>query len=104
MYGEGTVVSDPELKELPNSVSTRFNVAVPESRKGKENNDITYTHYLTFEAFDTGAKYLVENCRKGDKLVFEAQPRQNRWEDEKTGTKKSRVVFRLNKFSIIQSD
>lgn len=102
-FGEGRLVADPELKEVGETVVVSFTLAVNEFRK-VNGQSVKEPHFFDFKAWDTGGRTIHERAKKGDRLVFEARPRQERWEDKTTGQKRSKIVFRLEEFSIVKKN
>lgn len=101
--GVGRLVADPELRQVPTgdkeTAVTSFRMAFNEYRKvGDETK--RNAHFFDFVAWDTGAKTICERSKKGDQLYVECTPRQETWEDKDTGQKRSKVVFRVNRFQV----
>lgn len=99
-YGSGTFVKDPILQEVGGTVKTSFTLVYNEKFTKANGERVSVPHYLDFEAWDSAARHIVENCRKGDKIWVEAHPKQERW--EKDGQKRQRIVFRIDRFDIFQ--
>ena len=100
--GVGRLVKDPELRKVSlggKEVSVcDFSLAVNEYRRSNgESKKIT--HFFDFTVWDSGAENLTNRAKKGDKLYFEASPRQDKFTD-KDGNNRSKIVFRLNRFDI----
>lgn len=100
MFGEGRLVADPELKDVGTTVVASFTLACNEYRK-VNNEMVKDTHFFDFKAWDTGARTLAEKAHKGDRVFFEAIARQEKWEDKVSGAKRSKVIFRLEKFTVV---
>lgn len=92
----GNFVKDPVLKSTEQSsvVSFTLGVTLPKSKDSKE------SHYLDFEAWDTGAETINKYAKKGDKIIVFCTARQNKWKDAE-GQNRSRIVFRVNKFKLL---
>jgi single-strand DNA-binding protein len=106
IFGEGRLVADPELKDVGSTVVASFTLVCNEYRRVNDES-VKEPHFFDFKAWDTGAKTIAEKAKKGDRVFFEARARQERWEDKTTGQKRSKVVFRLENFTIVpklQSD
>jgi single-strand DNA-binding protein len=99
-FGEGRLVADPIMKEVGETVVVSLTVAVNEYRK-VNGQSVREPHFFDLKAWDSGGKTIMERAKKGDRLIFEARPRQERWEDKATGQKRSKVVFRIEEFTII---
>ena len=102
MFGGGRITSEPQLREISSPDSDKqtcvvnFSIVTNESRK-VGNEKVVYSSFFDCEAWDSGARIIVQ-YHKGDIIHFLGRPRQNRW--EKDGQKKSRVVFRIDEFTI----
>lgn len=95
MTGFGFIATDIKKVDLEGTCKVYFKVVWNESRKGT-----TTPHFLDFEAWDSGAKYLFENVKKGDEIYIEAIPKQEKW--EKDGVKRERTYFRINQFRTLK--
>lgn len=102
-FGEGRLVADPVSKDVGETVVVSFTLAFNEYRK-VNGQTVKEPHFFDFKAWDTGGKTIAERCQKGDRLVVEATPRQEKWDDKATGQKRSKVVFRVNEFVIIKKN
>lgn len=102
MMGIGYLSDEPKLVELSNTVVASFTLSYTEEVKSKDGEEPKrLIHYLDFKIWDTGAKYFCSRVKKGDYVYFEARPRQEKWVDKDTGKNRSRIVFRLDHFKII---
>ena len=102
--GIGRLTADPELKEITSADGkttcvARFTLASNEYRNSL-GSKVQQTHFLDFEAWDSGARTLAEHAHKGDMLYVQATPRQNKWVT-KEGENRQRIVFRAQNFHII---
>lgn len=97
LVGTGRFVKAPELVTVGNTVKAVFTLVYNEVYNNKTTGErIAQPHYFDFEAWDSAAKFLSENCQQGDKMAFQAIPRQEKW--EKDGQKRQRTIFRVTKF------
>ena len=99
VFGEGRLVADPELVPVNQTTVCRFTLAINETRK-VNGERIQNTHYFDCEAWDSGGKAIADYAGKGDLLVVVGKLRQQRWEDKVTGQKRSKVIVRVDEFSI----
>lgn len=97
--GMVTLVAEPELKEVANTVVVNLRVVSNEYRKVNGETQKT-SHYFDMKAWDTAAKTIAQHARKGGRIVVEAIPRTEEWKD-KEGNPRSKTVFRIVDFSII---
>lgn len=97
----GTVIisSELELKPIESTFVINFAGRTVERIKSKITGEYEPTsHFFYFEIWDSAAKFLYENAKKGDKIVVQATPRENKY--VKDGKNISKVVFRINKFEL----
>lgn len=96
------MVEDPELRTVDSedrSTSVlNFKICTYQKVKGRVEKT-----YLDCVAWDSGAKIIAENFRKGDQILVDAFARNDRWTD-KEGKSCSRVVFRVEKFYLTPFD
>jgi single-stranded DNA-binding protein len=90
-------VDDPFLTKVGNTYKSSFKL-VYNTKRYSNNELIKEPNYLDFECWDSGAKFIVENCVAGDQIYVESTPKQETW--EKDGQKRSKIVFRIDKFKI----
>lgn len=101
MIGVGRFTADPVATQVKDTIVCKFSLAVPEYRKvNGERKKVT--HFFDFEIWDKAAELIVQYKKKGDLLLVEATPRQDRWEDDQ-GNKKQKVIFRVDNFEFISS-
>jgi single-strand DNA-binding protein len=96
--GIGRLVRDPELKEVNDTVVCEFSLATDEYRKVNGERK-QFTSFLDCVIWDKAAEVLVKYRKKGDPLYVETTVRQHKW--EKDGQKKSRIVFRVDNFTLL---
>lgn len=102
----GVVIISTELVLKPVGTTNVVNFSARTVERVKKPNSEEYesvAHFFNFEIWDSGAKYLSENARKGDKLiVHSATPKEHKWSKEENGVVKnfSKVVFRINRFQV----
>ena len=99
LIGIGRFVKDPELKPVNDTFVCEFTLAFNEFRKVKGENKKN-TCFLDFQIWDKAAELIVEYCRKGNKLLIEATPRQDKWTDA-DGNKRSKIFFRVDNFTFV---
>ena len=102
-FALGRLTADPELKQInvgDNKTADllKFSIAVNEYRK-VNGEKVKYTHFFDCEAWDSGAKVLHEQTKKGDLIAIDGKLRQNRWETPE-GQKRSKVIIRVENFTI----
>ena len=98
LVGTARFVKDPELTKVGDTVKSSFSLVHNEYYKNSDGEKVNKAHYFDFEVWDSAAEYICKHCKKGDKIFFEATPKQEKW--EKDGQTKQRVLFRINKFDV----
>lgn len=96
----GKVVNEPELTQDNGVDKVTFTLSVENYRKNKTGEKVRNLDYFNFVAYHTGATSVYQRCKKGDLMWFDARPVQHRWEEN--GKQLSRIVFRLERFKIVQ--
>lgn len=96
----GNIAHDLELKKTDKGVSfVNFKLAVSkkyERKDGTKTEDVTFPE---FEAWDSAAEFIVNNCTKGTRLIVESSLKE-RTVDQEDGTKRKYFKFRINNFEI----
>lgn len=100
VFGEGRLVADPVLKEVGTTVVASFTLACNEYRR-VNNESVKEAHFFDFKVWDTGAQTIAEKAKKGDRIFFQARARQEKWKDKATDQNRSKIVFRLESFTIV---
>ena len=100
--GIATLVIEPELRETANSKVLNLRAVVDEYRAGKNGEKGTkIPHFFDFVLWDKGAETFAKFAKKGGRFFFHASPRTDEWKDKETGKNRSRVIFRIDEFKII---
>ena len=82
-------ITDPlSLEEEQNTQVLRFKMMVEHTRSIRGGRKITDKNILSFEAWDSGAKTIFDNCNIGDELVVKTTARSNA----------GKIIFRINEF------
>lgn len=102
----GRFVYDPTLSTIvkPNGEKTyvtKFKLAVTDKFKKNNTTELTKrTAFIPFEAYDSGAKVICENYKKGDPILIYALVKTFR---NKADESKTDIVFRVNHFEFLPS-
>lgn len=94
----GGLGKDPEVKRTQ-SGSTIMNLVVAVSDRRKNNQTGQWeeiTHWVDCVMFGKRAESLSRFLRKGMKVTISGRLSQNRWEDKKSGQKRSRLEVVVN--------
>ena len=84
----GKIIDDLKLEDEQNTKVLRFSMMVEQTRTVRGGRRISDKNVLWFEAWDSGAKTIFENCTRGDDLVVKTMARTNN----------GKTVFRINEF------
>jgi hypothetical protein len=97
----GRFVSDPYLSSITKTDGgetylTKFKLAVIDKFKKNNSEELTKrVAYIPFEAYDSGAKVICANYKKGDPILIYALVKTYR---DKIDLSKDNVIFRVNHF------
>jgi len=97
----GNLVRDVELKEVGSSKVASFTIAVSRFFKKQNGEKGKETSFLDMEAWDSGGEQISKFFRKGSPILVECSVKQETWEDKGTGSKRSRIKFRVDKFYFV---
>jgi single-strand DNA-binding protein len=97
----GRLVADPVLKHVGSDKRVvKFRIAVDRKyKRGKET--AKETAFLDMEAWDTGADLIAKHFVKGDPIIVHCSVKQEEWEDKNSGQKRSKLLFRCDKFDFL---
>lgn len=87
----GNLVRDPELRYTPGGAAVcEFSIAVNRKFTGKqgEKEEVSFLDIVTWAR---QAEICAEYLKKGRPVFVEGRLTQDRWEDQKTGQKRSRI-------------
>jgi single-stranded DNA-binding protein len=89
----GRFYEDPILEDAYNTTVCNFRVNVEEYRKDKDGYSKKRNNILNFEAWDTAAKAIVKQGKRGDYIVLECIARSY----------SNNIVFRVTSFKIFNN-
>lgn len=96
----GNLTRDPELKYLPSgSAVCEFSIAVNRNWTDKKTGDKKEeVSFIDIVSWGRTAEICAEYLKKGRSTFVEGRLQQDRWEDQKTGQKRSKI--RVNAESV----
>jgi len=99
-HGAIIICTELELKPVLSTFVLNFSGKTIERVKNQTTGEYeSVPHYFSWEIWDSAAKFLSENAKRGDKIIIHsATPREHKW--VKDGKNFSKVVFRINKFEL----
>lgn len=94
----GNLCRDPETKATAAGMTVcAFSVASNRKVKGEER-----ATFLDCKAFDRTAEHIAKNFRKGSRIIVSGELEQERWDDKKTGEKRTRLVLLVRSFDFVE--
>jgi single-strand DNA-binding protein len=101
---KGRVTRDPELRVLPSGQSVAsFSIANNRAFKNKEGELTEEVSFIDCEAFGQVADTIANHIKKGRSMFVTGRLRQDKWEDRETGTKRSKLVVKVEDFNFADS-
>lgn len=98
--GIGVLTRDPVIKNVGKTKVTEISMVFNEVYgKNDYGQPKVNSSFFSFELWDSAAEYVANYAKTGDRLYFEATPRQDKW--VKDGQNREKTIFRINKFVII---
>ncbi len=100
---QGNLTRDLELRYTPNGVAVLdFTVAVNDVYRTKDGVKQEKTTYYDLIAWNKNAENIAKFFKKGRPIIVESRRGVNdSWEDKKTGEKRSRLKFEVDKFHFV---
>jgi single-strand DNA-binding protein len=101
----GNLTRDPELSYTPGgSAVCKFSLALNEKYKNKQTGqDVEKVHFIDVTAWMKTGEMVAQYFHKGDPILIEGKLQQDRWEDQATQQKRSKVYVTAERFSFIGS-
>lgn len=98
-YVTGGLTRDPEVKTFSSgSELTTGSIATSTRYRNKDKQWVEKTDYLDFKIWGKSGEKFREKNRKGSQVFLTGSLEQDRWEDKKTGAKRSRVVLKVEEW------
>tara|TARA_R110002110_G_scaffold234140_18_gene450311 strand:+ start:1239 stop:1607 length:369 start_codon:yes stop_codon:yes gene_type:complete len=96
---------DPTLKTYSNprggeTAVLNFVLEVSRIYRKKNGEEREQTYCLDFEAWDAGARLIVESFKKDDWITVHSSAKVDNYTDKNTGENVTKVRFRVNEFEI----
>jgi single-strand DNA-binding protein len=88
----GNLTRDPELRYIPSgSAVCEFSIAVNRKWKGKDDQKKEEVSFFDIVAWGRTAEVAAEYLKKGRAVFVAGRLQQDRWDDAKTGQKRSKI-------------
>ena len=100
----GNLVRDPELRYTPSGAAVcEFAIAVNNNfttKAGEKREEVTF---VDITAWARQAEICAEYLKKGRPVFVEGRLKQDRWEDQKTGQKRSKMSVTAERVQFLGS-
>lgn len=99
--GFGRLAADPVEVQVGDTTKANFTIVWNEFRKSKvvQGEYDKVPHFIDCEVWDTAARFMLDNVKKGDEIYIEGLTRQEKW--EKDGEKRQKVIIRVTEFKLV---
>lgn len=96
----GNLTRDPEIRQVGAKGTSVVNFGLAISRQFKKTGGETTkeTTFIELEAWDTGAETIHRHFKKGSPIIVHCSAKTETWDDKKSGEKRSRIKFRVDRF------
>lgn len=98
---DGNLTADPEFLEFDNSAVCKFTVAVNRSYKVKDGDYKSEAVFIPIEVWNSSAKACSNYLHKGDGVRVLGRLKEEKWEDEKTSIKHSKILVIAEKIDFL---
>ena len=76
--------AEPETRTFnDNRIVTRFNLAVNETRRNANHQQVKDTQWFTVVAWDKTAERVAQAVKKGKRIAIDGSLKNNEWTDDK---------------------
>ena len=100
----GNITRDPELKATPGGASVAsMTVAVNRTWKDQSGQLQEDVMFADVTAFGKTADIVAQHLKKGNPIYLEGRLKLDKWDDKKTGEKKSKLRVIMESFQFVGS-
>jgi single-strand DNA-binding protein len=101
----GNLTADPELRKIGANDTSVFDgsLAVNRVYKDKDGRKVEDVDFIPFTTFGKAAEILAKFLKKGDSVLLTGEMRQEKWEDDETSQKRSRLKLRVSNFTLLNN-
>ena len=98
----GNLTRDPELRYTPNgSAVCEFSLALNEKYKGQDGQMVEKVHFIDIVCWKKTAEVAAEYLKKGSQVHVEGKLTQDRWEDQASGQKRSKIKVTCDNITFV---
>lgn len=100
----GNITRDPETRQAGRSSVTSFSIAHNRKWTDKDTGELKEeTSFFDCEAWGPRGETIAKHFSRGSKIGITGELKQDRWEDKDDGTKRSKIIVRVNSFDFCDS-
>ena len=92
--------AEPEVKNFNNSKRARFSLAVNETHRNANHEQVKDTQWFNVVAWDKTAERVAQVMKKGKQIAIDGTLRNNEWVD-KNGQRHLSTEIHLNNFILL---
>ena len=98
----GNLTRDPEMRVTPGGLAIcKFTVAVNRKFRTKDGQDKEEVAFVDVDCFERTAETIAKYFTKGKPILVEGRLKLDKWDDKKTGEKRSKLGVVLESFSFV---
>jgi single-strand DNA-binding protein len=99
----GNLTRDPELRYTPQGTAVcEFGLALNESYKNKQTGQMTEkVHFIDIVCWGRTGEVAAEYLKKGSQVHIEGKLQQDRWDDQASGQKRSKVKVTCEQLTFV---
>lgn len=100
----GNLTRDPELRSTASGTQVmNFSVAVNDRRRNQQTGEWEdHPNYIDCVVFGARAQRLSTILHKGGKVAIQGKLRQNTWNDQQTGQRRSKIEVMVDDIDLMQ--
>lgn len=100
----GNLTRDPELTYTAGGAALcKFGLAMNEKFTKQSGEKVEKVHFIDVTAWAKTAEVIAQYFKKGNPILLEGKLQQDRWEDQNTQQKRSKVYVTAERFSFVGS-
>lgn len=91
----GRVGTDPGQRQVGTSAVANFNLAVEQIKRRDQADPPAF--WISIDCWGKQSEYVMNNIRKGDRVVVSGDVQQQHWQDKQSGEQKSKLSLNCNR-------
>jgi single-strand DNA-binding protein len=99
----GNLTADPELVRIPKGTAVvNATLAVNEFYAGEDGERQQITTFIDIKIWGPSAENFAKLAKQGQEILIDGSIRQDTWEDQQTGQKRSKLYVRVDAWQFTQ--